>query len=108
MQNPTVLIIGGQDKGEDYTALFKEIKNSKVVHTVITGASRYKMLKCAEELGITDFSFVPNFKLAINLAKNLVKTGENLLFSPACSSFDEFKNFEERGNAFSSCIGAKS
>jgi UDP-N-acetylmuramoylalanine--D-glutamate ligase len=107
MQSPTVLIIGGQDKGEDYTALFKEIKNSKVIHTVITGASRYKMLKCAEELGIIDFSLVPNFILAINLAKNIVKAGENLLFSPACSSYDEFKNFEERGNAFSICVGAR-
>ncbi len=105
MQKPTVLIIGGQDKGEDYTALFKEIKNSKVIHTVITGASRYKMLKRAEELGFSEFSFVPNFNLAVNLAKNLVKSGQNLLFSPACSSFDEFKNFEERGNAFCMAIG---
>lgn len=100
MKKPTVLILGGAEKGEEYSELFKEIKKSKVIHTVITGASRLKMLRCALDNEITDITLVPNFLLAVKSAKAIAKNGENVLFSPACSSFDEFSNFEERGNAF--------
>ncbi len=104
MSAPTVLIIGGCDKGEDYTELFNTIKNSNIVHTVITGSSRIKMLKCALDNGITEISLSPDFNLAIRSALAISKNTLNVLFSPACSSYDCFSNFEERGNAFIKAI----
>ncbi len=104
MKAPTVLIIGGCDKGEDYTDLFKAIKNSNVVHTVITGATRIKMLKCALDNGLTEISLSPDFNLAVKNSVAIAGGKANVLFSPACSSFDCFSNFEERGNAFIKAI----
>lgn len=104
MKEPTVLIIGGCDKGEDFKELITEIKNSKVVHTIITGATRLKILKSALENGLTEITLVPNFNMAVKCAKQLAKSNQTVLFSPACSSFDEFSNFEERGNAFIKAI----
>lgn len=104
MKTPTVLILGGSEKGEKYENLFAEIKNSLVVHTVITGASRFHMLEAANKVGFSDFTLTESFEFAVKIAAALANEGECVLLSPACASFDAFKNYEERGDAFSKIV----
>ncbi len=100
MKRPTVLILGGSEKGEDYYDLFTKIKESPITEVILTGASRYNMLQQAGKVGYANLTITSNFYNAIKIASTFAKEGDNVLFSPACASFDSFSNFEERGEAF--------
>ena len=97
---PAVLILGGSEKGENYDKLFECIKNSSVKHTVITGKSRKNMLAAADRAGYTDLTVCPSFDIAVKIAIMLAESGEEVLLSPACASFDEFSSYIERGERF--------
>ncbi len=98
---PTVLILGGYDKGLDYTFLMQEIsKRSNIKNVVITGMSANKMYETAIKNNVKNVSVVQDFKVAIKLSYMLAKKGGAVLFSPATSSFDNFSDFEERGEKF--------
>ena len=103
MDRPFTLVLGGSEKGEKYDELFKRIAESKCKYVVITGASRYAMLSSARGVGLNEFTLTDDFYTALNIAFRSVKSGEAVLFSPACASFDRFNGYEERGEAF---IGA--
>jgi len=101
-QMPLALILGGRDKGNDYTLLEKQIRSK--VHTVIAiGEARASI---REQLG----NIVPNFleadsmKGAVKLARKACKRGETVLLSPACSSFDMFDDYEHRGNEYKQAV----
>ncbi len=100
MEKPTVLILGGSDKGEDYFELFECLKNSNIKHVVLTGDTRFKMLEHAGKVSFTNLTVTNDFFSAVKIAKILSEEGENVLLSPACASFDKFSNYEERGFAF--------
>ena len=100
VSEPTVLLLGGKDKGEDYEVLFKKINSSSVVHAVIYGENRIKLINAAIKHGFLSFSTCSDFYHAINLARLIAKSGQTVLLSPASSSFDAFSNYEERGEAF--------
>ena len=104
-ENDTVLILGGYDKGLDYSNLFKEIKiNSKIKMTVITGACSTKMVEAAVKEKVENLVVVSDFENAIIAAFRLASAGDDVLLSPATSSFDEFSNFEERGERFAEIV----
>lgn len=100
MSEPTVILLGGKDKGYDYSPLFNGLKDSKVIHAVIYGENRFKMLNAAIKTGFVSLSLCAEFKTAVKLAQFIAKPGQNVLLSPASSSFDSFSNYEERGDAF--------
>ncbi len=102
---PTVLILGGSEKGEDYGKLFERIKNSAVKHTVLTGSSRRNMLAAADSAGYFDVTVCSDFDFAVRVAAMMAKPNEEVLLSPACASFDVFSGFEERGERFNKIIG---
>lgn len=95
-----VLLVGGKDKGYDYLPLFSGIKNGKVVHAVIYGENRLKLMNAAVDAGYYGFSLCSSFNAAVRLATYLAKSGQVVLLSPASASFDEFSGFEERGECF--------
>ncbi len=100
MTAPTIILLGGKDKGYDYAPLFAGLKKSRVIHAVIYGENRYKMLGAALECGFMSFSLCRKFSDAVILAKSCAVSGQCVLLSPASSSFDEFANYEERGDVF--------
>lgn len=104
MQEPTVVLLGGKDKGDDYTPLFQGLSSSPVVHAVIYGENRFKMLNAAIKAGFVSFSLCSEFNTAVRLAQFIAKPGQNVLLSPASASFDSFANYEERGKAFKALV----
>ena len=104
MLNPTIILLGGKDKGYDYVPLFVELKNSNVVHAILYGENRFKLLNAAIKAGYISFSLCSEFDTAVRLSGFIAKSGQNVLLSPASSSFDSFSNYEERGDAFKSLV----
>ena len=100
MKTDTVLLLGGKNKGYDYTALFSVLKHSKVVHAVLYGENRYEILKAARSEGYENISVCVSFTVAVRFAKMLAESGQTVLLSPASASFDEFASYEERGDKF--------
>ncbi len=104
MSQPTVILLGGNDKGYDYEPLFKGLGDSRVIHAVLYGENRYKLLSAAVGCGYENFSLCRTMKDAVMLAKNYAREGQCVLLSPASSSFDEFSNFEARGDEFARLV----
>ncbi|MDR0985295.1 MAG: UDP-N-acetylmuramoyl-L-alanine--D-glutamate ligase [Endomicrobium sp.] len=98
--NNIILIMGGQDKGISYITLRKIIKK-KVKHVFLIGEATNKIKKDLKNLPITNSG---NLKNALRSIINIAIKGDIVLFSPACASFDQFKNFEERGKLFKKII----
>lgn len=104
MTKPTILILGGSEKGETYEAIFEKVKQRPIKHVVLTGASKYAMLDCAGRCGYTDVTVTPDFEFAVKISNILAEDGDCVLLSPACASYDFFKSFEERGEKFSQIV----
>jgi len=99
---PVVLILGGRDKGNDYTKLETQIREK--VHTVIAIGEAAESI-CNQLDGIAPYIIkAGSLKEAVKTARNKAKRGEVVLLSPACSSFDMFKNFEDRGHQFKQAV----
>lgn len=104
MSSPVVLLAGGKDKGLDFTGL-RPLLREKVKAAVLIG-------QMTEKLFAAWHSAVPCFMAAtlsdaVNQAQKLAKQGDVVLFSPGCSSYDMFKDFEDRGNQFRELVQAK-
>ncbi|MGI6168267.1 MAG: UDP-N-acetylmuramoyl-L-alanine--D-glutamate ligase [Christensenellales bacterium] len=99
MERPTVLILGGYDKKNNFRPLF-EAFTENIYHVVAVGATKDAILAAAKETGFLSVSTADTFQGAIEQAFELAQPGCNVLLSPACASYDMFRNFEERGAAF--------
>ena len=95
------LIAGGKDKGGDYFPL-AELVRERVVHMILIGEAKDKISKALGHL--TDTRPAESLEEAVALARDLTAPGGTVLFSPACSSFDMFKNYEERGERFAALV----
>jgi UDP-N-acetylmuramoylalanine--D-glutamate ligase len=102
MEKPTILILGGVDKGNDYSIL-KEMVTEKVKAIVCMGADNKKI---HEQLG-NIVSLIVNTESAseaVKAAFHFASKGDVVLLSPACASFDLFKNYEDRGKQFKMAV----
>ena len=106
MRQKTALIAGGDDKETDFTKFVLEIiGNRNIVHVVLIGKSAGKLQKKLEEEGYRAYTNAGfDFEKAINIARGYVMDGGTVLLSPACASFDMFKDFEERGSRFKEIV----
>lgn len=105
MKDPTVLLLGGKNKGYAYDKLFAEMKNTKIIHAVLYGENRFALLKSAREQGVENFTLCSGgLSLATHIARLIAQAGQTVLLSPASASFDEFANYEERGDKFAEIV----
>ncbi|MDR0419226.1 MAG: UDP-N-acetylmuramoyl-L-alanine--D-glutamate ligase [Prevotellaceae bacterium] len=102
MTAPTIWIVGGKDKGNDYSELTKLVKE-KVKAIVCLGLDNSKIHKAFE--GIVDTIVdTKSAEEAVKAAYKLGEKGDTVLLSPACASFDLFKNYEDRGRQFKESV----
>lgn len=104
MEKPTVWIVGGIDKGNDYTEL-AELVDEKVKAIICLGKDNSKILE-AFEGKIETIVETTSAMEAVAWGYRLAKKDETVLLSPACASFDLFDNYEERGNEFKKAVRA--
>lgn len=99
MQGKIILIAGGRDKGVDYGDLIMKVKE-KVRYMILIGEAKKKIAIKAKSLNYNYIIFADTLDEAVDIANSYSNVGDNVLLSPACSSFDMFKDYEERGQKF--------
>jgi UDP-N-acetylmuramoylalanine--D-glutamate ligase len=102
MTRPTVLILGGVDKGNDYE-LIRELVQEKVKAIVCMGTNNQKIYEAFKDV-VPVIEEADSAEGAVQLSFQLAEKGDAVLLSPACASFDLFKNFEDRGNQFKQAV----
>ena len=104
MDNPTVWIVGGVDKGNDYAELLDLVKDK--VKAIICLGKDNKKVKDTFTGVVENIVEANNAMEAVAYGYRLAKKDETVLLSPACASFDLFENYEERGNEFKKAVRA--
>jgi len=102
MNKPTVLILGGTDKGNDYASM-TELIQQKVKAIVCMGLDNKKIIEAFKNI-VPTIVETDSAKKAVNAAFKLSVKGDVVLLSPACASFDLFKNYEDRGKQFKEAV----
>ncbi len=102
MKTPTILIIGGKDKGNDYDAI-KPLVKQKCAGLVYLGADNSKLHDNFDGLGIP-VRDTHSMKECVEACYEMAKPGDTVLLSPCCASFDLFKNMEDRGEQFKTLV----
>lgn len=102
MTTPTILIIGGKDKGNDYEAI-RGLVREKCVGLVFLGADNSKLLDFFGPMGIP-FADTHSMKECMEACTKMARPGDTVLLSPCCASFDLFKNMEDRGEQFKQLV----
>ena len=102
MRTPTILILGGKDKGNDYSAI-KELVKKKCAGLVYLGADNTKLHDNFDQLGIP-VRDTHSMKDCVAACYEMAKPGDTVLLSPCCASFDLFKNMEDRGEQFKTLV----
>jgi UDP-N-acetylmuramoylalanine--D-glutamate ligase len=102
MENNIIWIVGGIDKGNDYSELFPIVKK-KVKAIVCLGKDNRKIIEAFKDM-VTTIVETSSMEEAVRSSYYLAKKGETVLLSPACASFDLFKNYEDRGRQFKQAV----
>ena len=102
METSTVWIVGGVDKGNDYSELFALV-NEKVKAIICLGVDNEKIIKAFGNV-VDIMVETHSMEDAVKVAYRLSKKGDNVLLSPACASFDLFENYEDRGRQFKNAV----
>jgi UDP-N-acetylmuramoylalanine--D-glutamate ligase len=102
MQKPTVLVIGGVDKGNDYS-LIAELVKEKVKAIICMGTDNKKIVEFFKDI-VPVIVEADSAKKAVTESFKLAEKGDVVLLSPACASFDLFKNYEDRGRQFKESV----
>ena len=102
MEAPTVWIVGGEDKGNNYEELFSFV-NEKVKAIICIGVDNEKLMQNFSNMVdiIIETQFMSE---AVKIAYKVADAGENVLLSPACASFDLYENYEDRGRQFKNAV----
>ena len=100
-----VLIAGGSSKNNDFSAMAKILKE-RLKKLILMGDTARDIANSALKEGYSDIIFATDLKDAVLLAKKVANSGDVVLLSPACASFDMFKDFEDRGEKFKEIVNA--
>jgi len=98
MKQPVVWIVGGKDKGNDYTEI-EELVKKKVKAIVCLGVDNHKIIDFFKDKK-TEIYDTSSMQKAVEVSKSIAEKGDVVLLSPCCASFDLFNGYEDRGNQF--------
>jgi UDP-N-acetylmuramoylalanine--D-glutamate ligase len=105
MTDPTVIILGGYDKHTSFDPLSKEIVNSPCIRRAVLIGETAPLIKTSlERAGFKQTEYAESMGQAVEQARAAADKGWNVLLSPACASFDMFKDYEERGRVFKEIV----
>ena len=105
MSQPTVIILGGYDKHASFDPLSREIINSPMIkHAVLIGETAGLIRNSLERAGFDHLTDAASLHEAVEKARQIADKGWCVLLSPACASFDMFKDYEERGRVFKQIV----
>ena len=102
MQNPTVWIVGGVDKGNDYD-MIKDLVKQKVKAIVCLGVDNKKIIKAFKDV-VSVIVETKSADEAVRASARIATKGDTVLLSPCCASFDLFDNYEDRGRKFKQAV----
>ena len=102
MRKPTVLILGGKDKGNDYSEIFQLVRE-KCIGLVFLGVDNSKLHAAFDDFGLP-IADVKSMKDCVDACYKMAKPDSCVLLSPCCASFDLFKNMEDRGEQFKASV----
>lgn len=102
IETSVVLITGGDDRDNDYSVLGEQVKQ-KVIAIIYLGDDRNKIMKCFSAHTML-FAKAMDIKEAVQLSSTYARSGDVVLFSPACPSYHAFDNYKNRGNEFKEII----
>ncbi len=105
MCKPTYLIGGGYDKGSEYDEWI-EAFDGKVKKLVLIGVTKEKIAECADKHGFHDYVFMETYADALRFCSDNAVSGEAVLLSPACASWDMFPSYEVRGKEFKDYVNS--
>lgn len=97
-----VLLAGGLDRGNSFDALIPSLKDLKAI--ILFGETKDKLADAAKQAGITSITMTENVETAVPIAAKLAQAGDIVLLSPANASWDQYPNFEVRGDKFIAAI----
>lgn len=103
IETPILLLAGGLDKGTEFDDFINAF-NGKVKHLFVYGETAEKLLETANRLNFKSVTKVNDLEEAVNAAYNISIAGDTILLSPACASWDMYKNFELRGEHFKDIV----
>ncbi|MCF0233326.1 MAG: hypothetical protein HUJ63_14000 [Enterococcus sp.] len=107
VENPGTIIIGGMDRGIDYTELIEFIMKNRKYNYVLSYESGRRILSELENSGMKEgkgLYYADDLAKSVEIAKNITERGRAIIFSPAAASYGYFKDFEERGKSFKDLI----
>lgn len=99
--NPTILLLGGLDRGHSFEGLTEYLKNTKLI--VCFGETKLRIKEYADKIG-KECIVVDDLMSATKIAYKNSQEGDTILLSPACASWDQYDNFEDRGNEFKKTV----
>jgi UDP-N-acetylmuramoylalanine--D-glutamate ligase len=105
---PKILILGGSDKGANFTEVGKAVVGSTMRAVILIGLMRHRLQTALEKAGYTGalalFDEKSTMPQIVTEAASLAKPGDVVVLSPACASFDMFKNYKDRGEKFIAAV----
>ena len=104
MTRPTVLILGGKDKGNDYSEILPLVKN-KVTAIVAMGKDNAKIMEFFSP-HVARIADTHSLEEAVEACRGFAVAGDTVLLSPCCASFDLFNSYEDRGRRFKAAVNA--
>lgn len=103
VSEPIILLAGGYDKKEDYSDLM-DLVAKRVKRLIVLGVTANDLIKAANQKGFTNIKRVENYEEAVAFARAEAKSGDTVLLSPACASWDMYDNYEIRGRVFKELV----
>lgn len=103
MSRPTLLIGGGYDKGSDYTEWIQSF-DGKVKYLVLLGVTKEKIAETARKCGFDNIIMTESLEEAVKVCAENAESGDAVLLSPACASWDMFPSYEVRGRRFKELV----